>query len=59
MSKAQEDKQKSEIVKYNPPIVIPPQPSMIGSPVYCGNDSVNEYLRKKDEEHAKNRKVVL
>ncbi len=43
------DKQKSEIVLHNPPIVITPEPDNIGRNVWCGNEVVREFMNKDKE----------
>ena len=46
---AADHKKKSEIVKINPPIRVPPTSHEIGKPVWCGNEACEEYLRRQEK----------
>lgn len=41
------DKQKSEIVLHNPPIVITPEPDNIGVKVWCANEVCKQFMDKE------------
>ena len=53
MNTAEKDKKHSEYVRMCPPVNVNPVKTMPGSPVWCGNNAVDEYWKEKDKNRTK------